>query len=117
MARAGYAYRTGQALSPADLEQTLVERANENQARRLVLDLTQARSNVALGISGTSIYIADPGGADWELRLSSPTSDPILSSDVSARATLEFRFTELYLTNAAAPSGTAPLILIIGRYA
>ena len=114
MPRGGYFTRTGQAVSARDLRVAQQE-SQENQAIRVSIDLTVARSNVPLGLSGTSLYIADIGGADWQIRLSSPTADALYSTDFRTGTVLEFEFTELYFTNAAAASGTAPVIFIVGR--
>lgn len=88
----------------------------ENDLVRAAIDLTVARNNQPLGLAGTSLFIADIGGADWQMRLSSPTASLIYSTDLGARFTIEdLAFSEIYFTNAAAPAGTAPVIFLIGR--
>lgn len=112
----GYSSRSGAALSAPDLRNIRVEQANENDFVRITVDLTVSRNNQPLGIAGTSLYIADLGGADWQIRLGSSTASLLYSTDFAARTTIQGRFTELYFTNAAAAAGTAPVVFIVGRY-
>lgn len=125
MPRGGYFTRTGQAISPADIRDaqrdtvTAIQQlgGRENGTRVVEIDLTVARTGEALGVGGSSIAIIDPGGADWSFQLEPIANHPDVfrSSYFPAGTVLEFDFTDIRVTNAAAAAGTAPAILVVGR--
>lgn len=113
-----YFGRTGPALGAEDVARIQQESA-ETDYRRVEVDLTTARVDSALGISGTSIYIADEGGADWQIKLrkiDNTVGDALKNTDLPTGTTLIFRFADILVSNAAAATGTAPLVLIVGGY-
>ena len=87
----------------------------ENDYSIVQLDLTVARSDTPLGVSGTSLTIIKKGGAPWSFKFNSTTKDAILSDWIGDGTTFEIEFTDIYVTNSAAPSGTAPAVLFVGR--
>lgn len=115
-----YFRRSGPAISAADVRVGLDALPKAETGTRLIsIDLTQPRTNVSLGVGGSSITILDPGGADWSFRLapSSKHPDAFPISYFPAGVVLEFEFDDIRVTNAAAAPGTAPAVLLVGRRA
>jgi len=113
-----YFRRSGPAISAADIRGSLEALPQaENGTRLITIDLTQARSDTPLGVSGSSITILDTGGADWSFRLA-PTAnhpDAFPIAYFVPGVVLEFEFDDILVSNAAAAPGTAPAVLLIGR--
>jgi len=87
----------------------------ENDYSIVTLNLTVARSDTPLGVSGTSMTIIKKGGAPWSFKFNSTAKDAIQSDWIGDGTTFELEFTEIYVTNSAAAAGTPPAILFIGR--
>ena len=102
----------------ATLQQVLAELARqvrrENASRVLVLDLSVARTNQSLGVSGTSITVVDPGGSAWSFTLQPSANHPDVfqSTYFPAGSQLEVDFTDIIFSN---PAGTGSVVLFIGR--
>jgi len=98
-----------------DRKARLLVNTLENDYSIVTLDLTVERTDVALGVSGTSLTIIRKGGAPWSFKFNSATKDAILSDWINDGTTFEIEFTDIYVTNSAAAAGTPPVVLFIGR--
>jgi len=98
-----------------DRKGRLFVNALENDYSIVQLDLTVARTDEPLGVSGTSLTIIRKGGAPWSFKFNSTAKDAIQSDWIGDGTTFEIEFGEIYVTNDPAPSGTPPAILFIGR--
>ena len=87
----------------------------ENDYKYLTIDLTTARTDAVFEISGSSLTVKDLGGADWSIKFIDTNHDAIPSTDLVKGDMFMLEFNRFYITNAAAPAGTAPVKLYIGR--
>jgi hypothetical protein len=90
----------------------------ENAYSVVNVDLTVARNAALLGVGGRSLTILSLGGAAWSLALVQGNGQlgPFIPSTYLLVGSLfELDFQDIAVTNAAAPSGTAPLVLYVGQ--
>lgn len=104
-------------LGPSAGRGDLLSLWQDNDYRVLTLDLTQARTNAPLGVWGTSLTVMQLGGAAWSLRLGRADADEIPSTALTRGSRFDLAFEDVYITNAAAPAGTEPVVLFVGRRA
>lgn len=85
--------------------------------RVIEVDLQVARPKpMPLSVYGTSLLVLRaPEGARWWLRLSHEANDPISSELLPTGSAWQFEFSELYVQNEPAPSGTPTLVLYVDQ--
>ena len=105
---------TGRDIS-LDLANILKLKKHANDYDIFDVDLTVARTDVALNKSGIDLTILAMGGAPWSMKFNSVAKPAISSADLAKGDRFEIEFTEIYFTNAAAAAGTAPAKFYIGK--
>ena len=74
------------------------------------VDLTTARTDAALSITGLALTVVDKGTGTWSMKLkfADDTTCEFTSTEISAGDSWEIQFSDLLLTNAAQAAVTGP---------